>query len=93
MKRNYFSVILGIAVISILASCGKEDECHECHIAYDGPNGEIEVEIGEFCGSELEDVEAPGYSHTICQPIVGNDTVPAGSYSEIHCEEDADHDH
>lgn len=93
MKRNYFSVILGIAVISILASCGKEDECHECHIAYDGPNGEIEVEIGEFCGSELEDVEAPGYSHTISQTIVGNDTVPAGSYSEIHCEEHADHDH
>ena len=44
MKRNYFSVILGIAVISILASCTK-DECHECHIAYDGPNGEIEVDL------------------------------------------------
>ena len=54
---------------------------------------EGEVEIGEFCGDELADVETPGYAHTIDETIVGNDTVPAGTYTDIHCEEHADHDH
>ena len=89
--KNYF--LLGAIIVSstiILTSCHKDEECHECHIAYNGPNGEIEIEIGEFCGSELEDVEAPGYTHTLTDHVVvGNDTVPAGTYSEIHCEEHA----
>jgi len=33
-----------------------------------------------------------GTAHTIDQTIVGNDTVPAGTYTDIHCEEHADHD-
>ena len=50
-------------------SC-KKDECHECH--YDGPNGE--VELGEKCGSELEDLEANGYNE-------------GGTNYVVHCHE------
>ena len=90
--KDYFLPVIIVFAIASMTSC-KKDECHECHIAYDGPNGEVEVEIGEFCGAELENVESPDYSHTISQTIVGNDTVPSGTYSEIHCEEHANHDH
>ena len=77
----------------------KSVDCHECHIAYEGSNveGEVEVPIlapdgsDDFCGSALEAVEAPGYTHTIEETIIGMDTIPAGTYSEIHCEEHADH--
>ncbi len=89
-KRNLVS-IGALSVMLVFTSCSKSDsvECHECHIAFDGPDGEIEVEIGEFCGTALEDVEAPGYSHTIELTVVDGDTVPAGTYNEIHCEEHA----
>lgn len=73
-------------------SCSDSDDCHECHVAYMTDAGEIEVEIGEFCGTALEEVEAPDYLYTIEETVVGNDTVPAGSY-EVHCEEHGDHDH
>ena len=73
-------------------SCSDSDDCHECHVAYMTDAGEIEVEIGEFCGTALEEVEAPDYLHTIEETVVVNDTVPAGSY-EVHCEEHGDHDH
>ena len=78
-----------MAVLLFVISCSKEDECHECHIAWTNASGqEVEVEIGEFCGSELEDVESSDYSHALeADVIIGNDTVPAGNYSEIHCEE------
>ncbi len=66
-------------------------ECALCHISYIANGVEIEVEIGEFCGSELEIVEDPGYSHTIEETIVGMDTVQAGTYSNIHCEEHYEH--
>jgi len=53
------TILATIAIFTVLAftSCKKE-ECHECH--YDGPNGE--VELGEKCGDELEEVEANGYA-------------------------------
>ena len=52
--------IFVVASISMLAfaSC-KKDECHECH--YEDASGN-EVELGEKCGSELEDLEASGYN-------------------------------
>lgn len=50
-----------------LTSCKK---CEECH--YDGPNGE--VELGEFCDEELEDMEANGY-------------VADSVAYEVHCHE------
>jgi len=63
--------ILGtIALLAIFSSCKKE-ECHECH--YEGAGG-TEVELGEKCGDELEDLEASGYA-------VG------GTVYEVHCHE------
>ena len=95
MKRlNYLLTAGAFLVIVTTTSCSKSDDgCHECHIAFMNASGqEVEVEIGEFCGTALETVEAPGYTHTLTEDVVvGNETVPAGDYSEIHCEEHADH--
>ena len=98
MKKTNLLTVGALSVILAFTSCSKSDsvECHECHVAYDNNGVEIEVEIlaadggDDFCGTELETVEAPGYTHEIPQTIVGMDTVPAGSY-EVHCEEHADH--
>jgi hypothetical protein len=95
-KRNLVS-FGALSVMLVFTSCSKSEsvECHECHVAYDNNGVEIEVEIlaadggDDFCGTELETVEAPDYTHEIPQTIVGMDTVPAGSY-DVHCEE---HDH
>ena len=42
----------------LIVSC-KKNQCAECH--YDGANG-AEVELGEYCGDDLENIEADGYS-------------------------------
>ncbi len=95
---NYFLAASAFLAIATMTSCSDSDtiECHECHIAYDGPNGEIEVPIlnsGEedFCGDDLANAEAPGFSYAIEETIIGMDTIPAGTYTDIHCEEHADH--
>ena len=96
MKKTNLLTVGSLSVILAFTSCSKSDECHECHVAYNNNGVEIEVEIlapdggDDFCGVELETVEAPGYTHEIPQTIVGMDTVPAGSYA-VHCEEHADH--
>lgn len=98
MKKNKLTLAILVCGIAVLSSCDSHnDECHECHIAFSGPNGEIEVPINnsaggeEFCGSELEEAEGTDFSYTLTEDyIVGADTVPAGTYTEIHCE---DHDH
>lgn len=69
MKNQFLAVLIGIVAIGSI-SCTKE-ECHECH--YDGPNGE--VELGEKCDNELEDIEASGY------------TATDGVTYEVHCHE------
>ncbi len=87
MKKTSY---LLIPMLFFLMSCSTED-CHECHIAFMNASGvEIEGEIGEFCGENLEDVENNGY-HLNNDLVVGNDIIPAGHYdaSEIHCEEHA----
>ena len=66
-------VVLAASIFSFaffMTSCDKE-ECHECHYedAYDQ-----EVELGEKCGEELEEVEKNGV------------TVDGESY-EVHCHE------
>jgi hypothetical protein len=95
MKKTNLLTVATLCLALSFISCSKSDsvECHECHIAFDGTNGEIEVEIGEFCGTALEDVEAPGYTHELTEDYISvdGDTVPAGTYNEIHCEEHADH--
>ena len=60
-----------VAVLSFaaLVSC-KKNKCHECH--YD-KNGS-QIELGEKCGDELEQLESGGFSV--------NDTI-----YEVHCHE------
>jgi len=90
--------ILGMFVLSItlFSACSSDDhdhDCEHCHIAFMNAEGnEVKVEIlnseggEEFCGSELEAAEGPDFSYTLdADVIVGNDTVPAGTYTEIHC--------
>jgi hypothetical protein len=90
MKKSTL-LVAAIATLSLGACHDDHEACHECHIAYlNAANEEVEVEIGEFCEEALEDVEANGY--TLAEDvIVGADTVPAGDYPEVHCEEHADH--
>lgn len=95
LKFGMFALLIGM-----FASCDSHDDgCHECHIAYIVDNVEVAgVDIGEFCGSALEEVEGADYTHELTEDVTvqgydGNDvTVPAGVYSEIHCEEHGDHD-
>jgi hypothetical protein len=98
MKKTNLLTLAVLSSLLVFTSCSKDDDhsadCHECHVAYDNNGAEIEVAIlaadggDDFCGTELENVEAPGYTHEIPETIVGMDTVPAGSY-EVHCEEHA----
>lgn len=68
MKIFNSKLLLGLPVFFlVLASC---HECHECH--YDTTSGE--VELGEYCDDDLEEVEANGYTDT------------SGTY-EVHCHE------
>ena len=62
-------IYLAVFAMVSLSSC-KKDECKECH--YDGPNGE--VELGEKCGDDIEDLEASGH------------TVDGQTYT-VHCGE------
>jgi len=61
--------LLALSFVLLAVSC-KRDHCHECHYDLNG----AEVEIGEYCGDELEVIEAEGYRV---------DTV---TY-EVHCHE------
>ncbi len=96
MKKTKLGIFaIAIALFSA-CSDSHDDECHECHIAFMATNGEIEVPINnsaggeEFCGSELEEAEGPDFTYTLDEDvIIGNDTIPAGVYSNIHCEEHA----
>lgn len=66
MKKSMLT--FGIALSALLAiSCEKS--CHECH--YEDAN-DMEVELGEKCDDELEELEANGI------------TV-AGTTYEVHC--------
>ena len=49
---------LVVAALVLGATSCKKDECAECH--YDGPNGE--VELGEKCDDDIEDLEKSGYT-------------------------------
>ncbi len=59
--------VLVVVVAFVAASCEK---CHDCH--YEGVDGE--VEIGNYCGDDLEAIEASGF------------TVGDSVYT-VHCEE------
>lgn len=61
-------LVLILAVVAAGVSVASCKKCSECH--YDGPNGE--VELGEKCDEELEDLEGSGM------------TVDGTTY-EVHC--------
>lgn len=65
MKQSIF--IFGTAFIfsAIVQSC-KKNQCHECHYDKAGQ----EVELGEYCGEALEDLEAQGYTDSTGNYVV-----------------------
>lgn len=68
MKKVKFLSIASFAILAFgVSSCKK---CHECH--YDKAGAEIE--LGEYCGDDLEALEANGYTDT------------SGTYT-VHCHE------
>ena len=93
MKMKMKRILLFSSALCLMIACSDEHECHECHIAYQNANNvEVEYELGEYCESELEDLEQNGYNLTEAQ-VVGNDTIPAAMYEpiDIHCEDHHDH--
>ena len=63
-----FKSVMAVAVTLFIYSC-KRDECHDCH--YDKAGAE--VEMGEFCGEALKNLETQGTY-----------TDSTGTY-EVHC--------
>ncbi len=66
--RNYVIALAAVALVG-MASC-KKNQCKECHYEKNG----AEVEMGEYCGDDITDLEANG--------TIVNDTV-----YEVHCGE------
>lgn len=100
MNKELLMLLVAITATVCLSSCSDDDhdhECQECHIAYMMDGAEIEVPITnaaggeEFCEDELEDAESADFSYELTEDYVtaSNDTVPAGTYSDIHCEDHA----
>lgn len=68
MKKSIIRIGV-LAFVVTLVSC-KKNQCAECHYDKDG----AEIELGERCGDDLENLEASGY----------ND---GGTVYEVHCHE------
>lgn len=53
------SKIVGVMLLASVAfiSC-KKNKCAECHYDKDGQ----EVELGNYCGDDIEDIEASGHN-------------------------------
>lgn len=56
MKRNKLNILFVCAILSVIATACKKEECHECHYDVNGS----EIDLGKKCGSELEMVEKNG---------------------------------
>lgn len=69
MKKVVFNLMKLIVVLTLLTSC-KKNQCAECH--YDKAG--TEIELGEKCGDDLENLEASGYNE-------------GGTVYEVHCHE------
>ncbi len=70
MKKVVLSSAIALVTVFAMSSC-KKNKCHECH--YDKAGAEIEM--GEFCGDALEELEA-----------LGTYTDSTGTYT-VHCHE------
>ena len=68
-KMKKVAILFEAVALFSLSSCNK---CHECHYDLNG----TEVELGEFCGDDLTDIEANGYVDS------------AGVTQEVHCGEE-----
>ena len=55
MKKLLF---ISLPVFTLLVSC-KKNECHECHYENDQ---DVKIELGNYCGKDLENIEKNGYS-------------------------------
>ncbi len=60
-----FTIVLSIAVLS---SCGK-NKCETC----DYYKNNEDIELGEYCGDDLKDIEKNGY------------TDSTGTTYDVHC--------
>jgi len=93
MKKLFFLPLLVSSLFFI--SCEEDDHddhgCHECHLELQMADGTIDhsYEIGEFCGDALSDVEANGFVTEAFDHM--GETFSAGTYTNVHCEEHADH--
>lgn len=63
-------VLLLFSVVAVFGFTSCE-ECHECHYDMNGS----EIELGEFCDDELEEIEKAGFTDT------------DGTVYEVHCHE------
>jgi hypothetical protein len=70
MKSVKNNIFLLTFIGGFLAVSCKKNKCAECH--YD--KNDVEVELGEKCGDDLESLESSGY--------MVNDTL-----YEVHCHE------
>lgn len=73
MKKT--SIVLGLSIILASLNSCKKNECHECHYEVVTNGVETEIELGEKCSSELEDLEANGF------------TTSDGTTYQVHCHE------
>ena len=96
---NYKLFLFSLSVFFLITSCEEDDhhhddDCHECHVLCAMDDGTThEHEIGEFCGDDLVDIEANGYTLS-SEMTIGGVTYPAGhmfSADEVCCEAHADH--
>ena len=84
------AIFLGAIAVFSLNACNK---CAECHAAADIAGAEYELqELCEYCGDELESIEANGHdiSDTLYLTADG-DSLPSPVYPgnvEVHCGED-----
>ncbi len=68
LKKMMILPVVGIFVFT--TSCKKCEECH--YEMTDASGAEMEMEIGEYCGDDLEAIEKNGY-------------VVDGTTYEVHC--------
>ena len=84
------AILFGAVAVISLNACNN---CAECHAAADIAGAEYELqELGEYCGDELESIEANGHdiSDTLYLTADG-DSLPSPVYPgnvEVHCGED-----
>ena len=99
MKYNFLLPLAFFAIFFIACEEDDHDECQECSVLCALDDGTThEHEIGEFCGDDLHDIEANGYTLPSEMTIKGV-TYEAGHVfapNELCCEahgHEDDHDH